>query len=100
MPSVREILGVPALPPARATTATTRLRAGLARLHAALAPPPLRVVETMLTMLDPALLVALCALDVPDRLTDRTTIDTLARDVGAPRDRVERLLRAAATRRW
>jgi hypothetical protein len=97
---VRDVLGVPALPPARATAATNRLRGALARLHRGLAPPPVRVIESMLGILDHAALVALCRLDVPDRLVRATRVDVLAGELGVDPDGLDRLLRFAALRGW
>ena len=100
MTSPRDVLGVPVVPPAAATNATNRLRTVLGRAHRALAPPPVRVVEGMLGILDHAVLVALCRLDVPDHLTRRTDVPTLAVSVGASPEMLERLLRYAAARGW
>jgi hypothetical protein len=103
MPSVvrvRDVVGVPALPPPRATAYATRLRTALGRLHRALAPPPVRVVESMLGILDHAALVALCDLDVPDRLGRRTPVHALAATVGADPATLARLLRYAHARGW
>jgi hypothetical protein len=96
----RDVLGVPALPPARATLATTRLRSALARLHRRMAPPPLQVLESLLGVLDLAALVALCDLDVPDHLDGPTSPPALAARVDADPAGLERLLRYAATRGW
>jgi hypothetical protein len=100
MVSARDVLGVPVLPPARATAWTTRARSVLGRAQRAMAPPPVQVVEGMLGILDHALLVALCRLDVPDRLTRPTPIDALAREIGASAPMLERLMRHAAARGW
>src|SRR3954463_12102623 len=99
-PRVRDVLGVPALPPGRATVGLNRARTALARSHRALAPPPVRIVEGMLAVLDHAVLVVLCRLDVPDRLVRRTTVDGLAADLAVPVDALERVLRYAAARGW
>jgi hypothetical protein len=53
-----EVLGVPLLPPSDATRSAARVRAGLARLYHATAPPPARVLEAALGGLDPAVLAA------------------------------------------
>ncbi len=97
---VREVLGVPVLPPAAATTITTRVRAALASMHRSMAPPPMRILESLFGLLDHAALVALCDLDVPDRLDRRMPVDTLAAIVAADRDAFDRLVRYAATRGW
>jgi SAM-dependent methyltransferase len=59
-----------------------------------------RVVEAMLAGLDQAVVVVLCRLDVPDRLTRRTTVAALAGELGADAAALDRLLRYAAARDW
>jgi hypothetical protein len=95
---VAEVLGVPVLPPARAAVLSTRVRAGLGRLHRALGPPPARVLEGALGALDLAVLAALCRLEVPDRLTRPATCAELAALCGVDAQRLDRLSRYAATR--
>jgi O-methyltransferase len=97
---VHDVVGVPRLPPAPATAFVNRLRTAVSRAHRALAPPPVRVVESMLGILDHTALVALCELDVPDRLDRRTTVADLARTVGAEPAPLARLLRYASSRGW
>jgi hypothetical protein len=97
---VNDVVGVPRLPPARATGYVNRLRTTIAKAHRALAPPPVRVVESMLGVLDHAALVALCELGVPEQLERRTTVGELARRVGADSSRLARLLRYASSRGW
>jgi hypothetical protein len=93
-----EVLGVPVLPPAPAAILGTRVRAGLARLHRALAPPPARILEGALGALDLAVLAALCKLEVPERLTRPITCAALADACGVDVHRFDRLTRYAATR--
>jgi SAM-dependent methyltransferase len=77
-----------------------RLRAGIARPHRLMAPPPLRIIEGVLGQLDTVALGALCALDVPDRLAGPMTVTELATAIGADADRTRRLTDYAATRGW
>jgi hypothetical protein len=93
-----EVLGVPVLPPARSAVLGTRVRAGLARLHRALGPPPARVLEGALGALDLAVLAALCRLEVPERLNRPVTCAELAAACGVDAQRFDRLTRYAATR--
>ncbi|MCU1430070.1 MAG: hypothetical protein JWL83_4070 [Actinomycetia bacterium] len=65
-----------------------------------MAPPPVQIIEGCFGALDHAALVALCRLDVPDRLTNVTPVSDLARDLAADPDALERLLRYAAARGW
>ena len=99
-PTVAEVLGVPFIPPSVVTRSGTRLRAALGRAHAAMAPPPLRILEGLFGMLDHRVLVALCEIGVPDALTAPTTVADLGKRVGADADMLERMLRFAATRGW
>ena len=96
----RDVLGAPVVPPAAAATAANRLRAGIARLLRAPAPLPVRILEGLLGGLDQAALVALCRAGVPEHLEGPTEIPSLAADLGVAPDRLERLLRYAATRGW
>lgn len=98
--TVADVLGVPFLPPSRVAGVGNRVRAGLARLHRAAAPPPARIIEAALGTLDLAVLSALCHLEIPDRLVDPTALDGFADELGVDRARLERLLRYAATRGW
>jgi hypothetical protein len=95
-----DVLGVPVLPPAAAGRVGDRVRAGLARLHRSTAPPPARIMEAVLGALDLAALGALCRLQVPDRLTGPLATSVLAADLGVDAERLDRLLRYAATRGW
>jgi hypothetical protein len=95
-----DVLGVPVLPPARVSAIGNRVRAGLARAHRATAPPPARLLESALAGLDLAALAALCRLDLPDRVTGPTLVEELATELGLAADRLERLVRYAATRGW
>lgn len=97
---VRDVLGVPALPPGAATVAVNRVRARLGRLHRSLAPPPVRILEASLSLLDHRVLVALCAADVPELLSGPTEIEELARRSSTDATMLERLLRFGATRGW
>lgn len=96
----RDVLGVPVLPPVAATAVTNRLRAALRRVRAAMAPPPLRILEDLFGMLDHRVLVALCEAGVPDALDGPTGVDELAARTGTDPEALGRLLRFAATRGW
>ena len=96
----RDVLGAPVMPPAAAAAAVNRLRAGLARLVRAPAPPPVRILEGLLGGLDQAALVAMCRVGIPEHLHGRTGIEALAVELGVSPDRLRRLLRYAATRGW
>jgi hypothetical protein len=99
-PSSNEVLGVPLLPPAAVTTGANRLRAALGRLHAAMAPPPLRILEGLFGVLDHRVLVALCQAGVPEALDRPQAPTTLADRLGVEPAMLERLLRYAAARGW
>jgi hypothetical protein len=95
-----EVFGVPLLPPSGVVGAGNRVRAALAHLHRASAPPPARILEAALGVLDLAALSALCRLEVPDRLVGPSNSEALADELGVDAARLERLLRYAATRGW
>ena len=98
--TAREILGVPFLPPGGVTVRANGVRAVLRRIHAAMAPPPVRILEGLFGMLDHRVLVALCDAGVPDALTGPTQVVALADRVGVDATMLERLLRFAARRGW
>jgi hypothetical protein len=100
MPTPGDILGVPVLPPGRATMATNRIRSLVGRIHAAMGPPPVQILEGLFGLLDHRVLVVLCRLGVPDALTSPIPPDELARALGADPVRLTRLLRYASTRGW
>jgi hypothetical protein len=95
-----DVLGVPVVPPGRMTVAGNRLRASLGRLHAALAPPPVRILEGLFGLLEHRALVALCASGVPDTLTRPVAVSALAARLELDPARLERLLRFCAARGW
>jgi len=92
---------VPFVPPAGATGAANRVRGWLGRVHGALAPPPVAILEGLFGMLDHRVLVALCDAGVPEALDDRpAAVAELAQRTGSDPDRLGRLIRYAATRGW
>lgn len=94
------VLGVPLLPPGPVTAAINRVRGVLGRLHGAMAPPPVRILTGLFGMLENRALVVLCRSGVPEELTSSTAIPQLASRLGADPERLERLLRYAATKGW
>jgi hypothetical protein len=98
--SVRDVVGAPALPPARLASVVAQVRALVARLHRGLAPPPVQVLEGLFGVLDHAALAALCRLEVPDRLDGPLTIGELAQGADADVELVRRLVGYAAGRGW
>jgi hypothetical protein len=99
-PTARDVLGAPAVPPAALAARAVALRSLLRRARDAMAPPPLRILESALGLLDHAVLVALCRAGVPDALVEPCTVGDLAARTGADRDQLERLLRYGAPRGW
>lgn len=99
-PTPAEVVGLPFLPPGRVTAGANWGRALVGRLHAAMGPPPVRILEGIFGLLDHRVLVELCRIGVPDALTGPTEMGTLATAVGADAERLERLVRLAATRGW
>jgi hypothetical protein len=95
-----EVLGLPFLPPGSITVVGNRLRALLGRVHAAMAPPPVRILDGLFGILDHRVLVALCQAGVPEALTAPTEIADLAERIEVDASMLERLLRFASTRGW
>jgi hypothetical protein len=95
-----QVLGVPALPPGPVAAAADRARAALGRLHAAMAPPPLRVLEGLFGILEHRVLVALCEAGVPDALRAPVAVPVLAAELDVDPEALDRLCRFAATRGW
>jgi O-methyltransferase domain len=100
VPSPREVVGIPALPPPRLGSWVLHLRAALDRLHRAMAPPPVRILEGLFGLLDAGALVALHELRVADGLTGRTTLEDLARRLDVDAAALDRLVRYGAARGW
>src|SRR3954469_19899520 len=96
--TVREVAGVPAIPPAAAVRAATRMRAALARMHDRMALPFQVVLERLLGALDGPALRAVVELGVPDHLDAPRTARELASRVGANEDALERVLAYLASR--
>ena len=97
---LRDTVGVPFLPPGAVTVSTTRARGALRRVHAAMAPPPVRILEGVFGLLDHRVLVALCEAGVPDALDGPTGVPALARRLDVDEAMLERMVRFAATRGW
>lgn len=98
--TARSTLGVPFIPPAMISEQSTRLRGAVGRLHRVLAPPPVRILESALSLLDHRVLVALCQSGIPDAIDDATSVPALADALGVDRARLDRLIRFAAARGW
>ncbi len=99
-PTPRDVLGVPALPPGAVTVRANRVRGAIGKLHAAMGPPPVRILEGVFGLLDHRVLGALCDAEVPDALDAPMRVAELADRVGADPEALERLVRFAATRGW
>ena len=98
--NVRDVLGLPLLPPAWVVGPILRLRATMSRVLRAGDPAPVRILEGLQGVLDTAALVTLCRLGVPERLTERMDVEVLASDLGVDAARLGRLVRYAAARGW
>lgn len=95
---LRKILGLPFLPPAAATRAVTRIRERFGRAPRAMAPPPVHILESVLSVYDNRALGLLVELGVPERLDRPMSSTDLAEACDAEPDALGRLLRFAATR--
>ncbi len=99
-PRPHEVVGMPALPPAGLAAWGMRTRARLGRIHRSMVPPPLRLLEGLLGVLDTGAVVALHELRVADALDGWCTVDHLARRLDVEPEPLERLLRYCAARGW
>lgn len=85
-------------PSARVVNLVSSIRSTLGRLQQKMAPPSVAVLDLVTGMWSFQIVYALCELGIPDQLTHQPISGAaIARAVGAPEDRVYRLLRAAAT---
>ncbi len=98
--SAQTTLGVPFVPPAVISEQSTRVRNLLGRWHRRLAPPPVQILESALTLLDHRVLVALCEVGVPDALGLPMRVDELAHRLDLDAARLDRLVRYASARGW
>ena len=89
---------MPAVPPAFAVRATTRMRARLASLTDLLGLPMQVLLERLLGVLDAPALYAFVELDLPDRLDRPSTAAELAAATGCDPDLLDRLLSYLASR--
>jgi hypothetical protein len=95
---IRDVLGVPFVPPGRLTRAAVRVRAGLLRTHRSSAPPSVRVLESLFGLFENRVLGMLVELGIPDLLDGPATVDRLAESTGSGPDALRRVLRYAAAR--
>lgn len=100
IPTAKSTLGVPFLPPAALSAGSGRIRNRLARLQRSMAPPPVQILESALSLLEHRVLVALCQAGVPEALDKSTTTAELAKRVTVDPARLERLVRYGASRGW
>ena len=96
--TLRDVAGVPVVPPASAVRATARLRGRLAALNDLLGLPMQVLLERLLGVLDAPALYALVELDLPDRLHRPSTAADLATAAGCDVETLERLLSYLASR--
>jgi C-methyltransferase len=95
---LKDILGLPFVPPPRLTRGAIRMRGRLLKTHRGMAPPPVRVLEGLFGLFDNRVLGLLVELDIPDLLSAPRTVQELAADTSADSDSLLRLLRYAAGR--
>lgn len=96
----RSTLGVPFIPPVAISEQSTRMRGFIGRVHRAMAPPPVRILESALSLLEHRVLVALCEAGVPDAISAPTSVPVLAEMLSIDEARLDRLVRFASARGW
>lgn len=99
-PKPSEILGIPRLPPAKVTGIVNSIRGWIGRVHLAMAPPPVQILESLFGILDHRVMVLMCSAGIPDAVTSPMSIEDLARRVNADPERLERIVRFAVARGW
>jgi hypothetical protein len=97
-PSDRRILGAPLVPPPGLTRALNAVRRTLLGAHRRSAPPSVRVLESVLGLVDNRVLGLIVELGIPEVLDRPRTAAELAAEVGADPDGLGRVLRYAAGR--
>ena len=95
---LQQIVGVPFLPPARATQVVFRLRRILRAAHRRSAPPSVQILEGLFGLFDNRVLALLVELDIPDLLTHPIGVEELAARTATEAGALERVLRYAASR--
>ncbi len=95
---IRDVLGVPFVPPPCLSEAVVRLRRRLAAAHRQAAPPSIQLLEALFGLFDNRVLGLLVELDLPDLLDRPHTVAELADATGTDPANLERLLRYAAGR--
>jgi hypothetical protein len=95
---VRDLLGVPFVPPPSLSRAVVGLRRRLASAHRQAAPPSIQLLEALFGLFDNRVLGLLVELDLPELLGAPRTVAELADATGTDPENLERLLRYAAGR--
>jgi hypothetical protein len=95
---LKEILGLPFVPPGKLTRAAIRLRGRVLKTHRAMAPAAVRVLEGLFGLFDNRILGLLVELEIPEALDAPRTVQELAANTGKDPDALMRILRYAAGR--
>jgi SAM-dependent methyltransferase len=95
---VRDVAGVPAVPPAGVAAAATRLRAAIGRAHDRMGLPAQVLLERLMGVLDAPALYAFVELGVAEHLATPRHVDDISARVGVPADSLDRLLGYLASR--
>jgi hypothetical protein len=96
VPTNRDLLGFPVVPPAFITRAVMRWRSVLLRVHRATAPPSIQVLEALFRLFDNRVIGLLVELGIPEALDRPSSVVELAARTGTDVDALERVLRYAA----
>lgn len=95
---VRDVAGVPTVPPAGATAAATQVRSALARIHDRMGLPFQVLLERLTGALDAPALYAYVELGLPDHLATPRPVEEIAARAGVAPDALARLLGYLASR--
>src|SRR4051794_36095494 len=95
---VRDVAGVPAVPPAGVTAVATKVRALVGRAHDRMGLPFQVLLERLTGALDAPALYAFVELGLPEQVASPRSADDISARTGLPADALERLLGYLAAR--
>ncbi len=97
-PRLKDILGLPFVPPGRVARAAIRLRGRVLKTHRSMGPPAVQVLEGLFGLFDNRVLGLMVELGIPEALDIPRDHIQIAELTGANPEALQRLLRYAAGR--
>ena len=93
---LKDILGLPFVPPPRVTQGALRVRSGIEKTHRGMAPPAVRVLESLFGLFENRVLGLLVQLQIPEALSTPKTIEDLSAECHCDPPSLLRVMRYAA----